>query len=323
MDAAQISAMLAARSEEFCAQLLPGGRRQSNHWQAGSVAGEAGKSLVVHLDTGSWKDWAVAEHRGDLIDLWRFARGTTLGDAIRACAQWLGVDHHTPATPRTRPIQPPPQLLPPTENWTRFQRRLRKGTITELDAIACRRKLPAFAGLELASRAGQLWFADVYDDGFDWPAWILTDNDRINAQARRMDGKPWSSGNYKSKTIYGISSVNASWPIGLANTEGKDIVLVEGGPDLLAAWNLIWATERTRDISPVFISGTGHKIPEVALPRFAGKTVWMYSDNDAAGAEAADKWSAQLREVGCTVHNNTLTLDGAKDLNEAMAEPLM
>lgn len=323
MDAGQISDLLAARAEELCAVLLPGGKRQASHWLAGSVGGEAGKSLVVHLDTGSWKDWATAEHHGDLIDLWRFSRGCSLGEAIRATAQWLNVEHHTPAVPRARIAKPKQELKPASQHWLDLQRGLRRGTISELDALACQRGLPSFAGLELASRAGQLHFADVHDDGFDWPAWILTDPDRINAQARRVDGKRWTKHDIKAKTIPGITGLNASWPIGLSAAAGKDIALVEGGPDMLAAWHLIWAEERTREITPVCIPGTSHRIPDLALPLFAGKTIWMYADNDAAGAKASEMWTAQLREVGCAVHSNPLSLDGAKDLNEALAEPAM
>lgn len=326
MDAGQISALLAARAEEFALQLLPAARRKGNKLHVGSISGDAGNSLVIQLDgpyAGNWLDHASTDMHGDLIDLWRLTRGCSLGDAIKACAAWLNVEHHTPVAPRAPKAQPTVQLLPPSQSWLSLQRSLRKGTISELDALARQRGLPCFAGLELASQRGLLHFADVFDDGFEWPAWVLTDPDRINAQARRTDGKRWTKHDIKAKTIPGITGPNASWPIGLCNAADKDIVLVEGGPDLLAAWHLIWAEERTRDLAPVCIPGTSHKISELALPLFAKKTVWMYADNDAAGAKAAEVWSAQLRSVGCTIHSNPLSLDGAKDLNEALAEPPM
>lgn len=57
--------------EDWCVQWLPGGHRERHMWRCGSLAGEAGQSLVVDVrgpTTGRWIDYATGE-KGDEIGL--------------------------------------------------------------------------------------------------------------------------------------------------------------------------------------------------------------------------------------------------------------
>ena len=66
-----IAHMLALRAEDLCRELLPAGQRQGAEWRCGSVQGESGRSLGVHLfggKAGVWADFA-SDERGDPIDL--------------------------------------------------------------------------------------------------------------------------------------------------------------------------------------------------------------------------------------------------------------
>ena len=47
--ASDIAAQLASQAEDLCRHLLPAGRREGREWRCGSVQGEPGKSLNVHL----------------------------------------------------------------------------------------------------------------------------------------------------------------------------------------------------------------------------------------------------------------------------------
>lgn len=92
---------LAARIEELAAQLLPAGRREGAEWCVGSLAGEEGRSLKVHLRApreGVWKDFA-AGHAGDALDL--VAQVLFGGDKARAIEwskAWLGYSNVNPAS---------------------------------------------------------------------------------------------------------------------------------------------------------------------------------------------------------------------------------
>lgn len=97
-DVRQISEMLAARVEDVCAWLLPGGRKNGSEYRAGSVAGGAGDSLGVNLHgkPGVWKDFAGADKGGDLIDLIMAAHACDKASAVKAAKDWLGIKEDRP-----------------------------------------------------------------------------------------------------------------------------------------------------------------------------------------------------------------------------------
>lgn len=320
MTATEIAARLAAQSEGVCQRLLPLGRAKGPDWCCGSLGGEPGNSLKIRLTgskSGMWADFGGgSDERGDLIGLWRRVRNLSLHDACEEAMDWLNIpigqrEAHQPNTYQ-RPAQI--ETRGPSDTWLRLQSRLRRGTVAELASLAELRNLPVFAGLQLATDAGQLWFADVWDDGFDWPAWIITDASRRNAQARRVDGQSWSGiGGAKAKTIAGSE---ARWPVGASELGTKEAALVEGGPDFLSAWHLIWFMGKRAEISPVSMLGASQSIHPDALPLMANRRVWIFphTDDNQAGAKAATNWSEQLRSVGATPL--PFDLEGEKDLND-------
>lgn len=98
----EIVGLLASRIDALCLDLLPAGVREGREWRVGSVAGEAGRSMAVHLDgprAGVWCDWAGrAEDRGDALDL--VAAVLFAGDkkrALRWARGWLGLERIDPA----------------------------------------------------------------------------------------------------------------------------------------------------------------------------------------------------------------------------------
>ncbi|HFD87704.1 MAG TPA: bifunctional DNA primase/helicase [Gammaproteobacteria bacterium] len=112
MKAADLAQRLAEDTESICRLLLPNGKRQGQEWCVGSVQGEAGESLKVHLTgtkAGMWRDFA-ADHGGDLLDLLAAVRGLSIGDAIRDAKVHLGIreprfeGHRQPSF--TRPQKP-------------------------------------------------------------------------------------------------------------------------------------------------------------------------------------------------------------------------
>ena len=94
----EIATMLAGQAESVCAHLLPGGKRNGAEWEAGSIAGEKGKSLKVRLTgdrAGVWCDFAGGDESGDLLDLWAASRNIKLADAIQEAKKWLNISEPT------------------------------------------------------------------------------------------------------------------------------------------------------------------------------------------------------------------------------------
>ncbi len=172
---------------------------------------------------------------------------------------------------------------------------LRAGSPEDFAALAKLRGL-SIAGIELAAERGLLAFADTRDAR----AWVVTDSTRLNAQARRLDGRDWEHlGGSKAWTLPGS---RAAWPVGALESTGKRfVVLVEGGADLLAAHHLIAAEERRDDVAAVAMLGASGRIPDEALDLLKGKTVRLYPHDDPAGFAAAARWTAQLETADCDV----------------------
>jgi len=144
------------------------------------------------------------------------------------------------------------------------------------------------AALCLASSVGLLRFATLRGHR----AWIITDDERLNAQARRLDGQPWEHIGAKAWTLPGAW---ASHPIGrqLAKTYPK-IMLVEGGPDMLAALHFIIHAGQLCDWCPVAMLGASQRIPTSAFPIFERKRVRIFPHTDLPGRDAARVWALQL-----------------------------
>ncbi len=204
----------------------------------------------------------------------------------------------TPREGRQRPssdaqtaTKPPPRPSPQLPL-------LRPLTVTEMAQVAAMRGWTSFAGLEILTQRGLLFFSMVWDAGREWPAWIITDSSRRNLQARRLDGGLWQGiGGKKAKSLPGVT---ASWPIGAADIgEHRFVVLCEGQPDFCAAPLVAWWEGLDIDlVAPVCMTGAGQSIHPEAITLFAGKHVRITIHDDAAGHAAAHRWSDQLYRAG-------------------------
>ena len=197
---------------------------------------------------------------------------------------------------------------------------LRLPCAEDLQSIARVRGWPALAGIETLVTRGLLFIADVFDDGQTWPAWVVTDHTRANAQARKMDGGQWNGiGAKKAKSLPGTTAARC---IGAADiAQRPDVWLVEGTPDLCAAPIVAKRAGLDLDqIAFVCVTGAGNSLHPEDLPHFVGKRVVIAMHNDAdhgKGAEAAHRWAAQLYQVGAVeVRGFIFAGNGCKDLAE-------
>lgn len=267
-------------------------------------------SLHVHPERGFFKCFGCGAG-GDVIDFVRRHNGVNFERAVELLSARTGN-----VLTKTAPVSRRIVTRQPSRTWLSIQQSLRPLSFSEISHLASLRKIPCTAGLELASRLGHLFFTEVFDDGFHHDCWLITDSSRRNAQARRLDGKPFDGIKAKAKTISGCE---ASWPIGAPDLSCPEVALVEGGPDFLSAWHLIWFLERTAWIRPVAILGANNPIHPEALPAFAGKTVHVFPHRDEAGEMACSRWSEQLLSVGAYPIPFDLSIRGVKDLNDLVS----
>ncbi|KXU37858.1 hypothetical protein AXK11_01510 [Cephaloticoccus primus] len=227
-----------------------------------------------------------------------------------------------------RPAGPPkskPVAEPSPKREVKFPA-LRRPTAEELATIARVRGWPHADGLEVLAQREMLFTCSLWDDGREWPAWLVTDPTRRNAQARRMDGQVWrsiGSGNAKARSVTGTTAkrcIGAS----LIGEQTKEVWLMEGTPDLCAA--PILAKGVGLDLNTlafVCMTGAGNDLHAEDLPHFRGKPVVIAVHNDiprGEGAKAAQRWAAQLRAAGAgPVTGFDFSAYACKDLSDYLA----
>jgi len=267
-------------------------------------------SFSVHDDGRKFRDFATGEH-GDAIDFLARARGLSNADAVKEFIRMAGMGPNHEATSLGAIM---PSVMAKVEKAVNgdHQRKLvmpddiHQGTRAELHLLASLRGLNIEA-VTLASERGLLWFATMQDRGSRITAWIVSDQDRRNAQARRLDGIRWQSlpGEPKAKTLPGSQ---AAWPIGITEAQAYPcMALVEGSPDMLAAHHFAWAESMQDRVAAVAMLGASLAIPDDALPLFAGKRVRIFPHLDEAGQDAAVRWEGQLVDAGAEVDCFCLT----------------
>lgn len=137
--AKEISILLSQRALEVASYLLPNGKKDGNEWRVGSVEGEKGRSLGVHLTgnkAGVWCDFSNPNENGDLLDLWCAVHDIQLGEAIKEAAKYLGVtmprfEGHKPKSFSKPKLKPVPILTPemPVMTYLINERKLTPETI--------------------------------------------------------------------------------------------------------------------------------------------------------------------------------------------------
>ncbi len=306
-------------------------------------------SFSITKDGQRWKDFGTGQH-GDVIDFIAVARQISTGEALRVFLELAGVPRQAGPTrsgtfqvphparaqapsaqggsPRRASFKEkvtallPPQAEPQPEG---LRVPLQSGREEDRQLVAESRHItPEAVSLALALRT--LTFAIVRG----YRCWLLADAEERVVEARRLDGMPFPEcgtlGRRKAHTLRGSRK---NWPLGAAVLrrvpDFRTLLLVEGGPDYLAALHFAHELERW-DVLPVAMlgRGTGARIDPVALELMRGRRVRIYPHNDAdgGGVKSARGWAAQLHKVGCVVDIYELTgllrTDGTpvKDLND-------
>ncbi|HEX5422481.1 MAG TPA: hypothetical protein VFW94_02955, partial [Candidatus Acidoferrales bacterium] len=155
MTANELAERLAKQAEAVASMLLPGGKRNGSEWRCGSVQGDPGDSLGVHLTgakAGVWRDFS-ADVGGDLIGLWMAAQGLSLREACEAAMEYLGITADRPqhfAKAYRKPVKDGVHRLTPEHAaWLRDVRKLPDETV---------------AAYKLASRGDRLMFPYLRGD---------------------------------------------------------------------------------------------------------------------------------------------------------------
>ncbi len=240
-----------------------------------------------------WKDHGTGE-QGNAIDFLAKARNLSNAEACRELIRLAGTGIHANGGINSSSHQArrddDDTKAAKRAKWPKFRTPTQLGieTIAELRGLSPE-------GVSLAAERGLLFTATTIHG----QAWVVADSRRLNAQARRFDGRNWT--HIEDKKAWTLPGSVGATPIGLREAKDfKNIIFVEGGPDLLAAFHLIWH-DGMRDLGVVAMLGASNHIPESELAAFKGKRVRIFAHLDDEGMKAEGRWWRQLKEAGATV----------------------
>jgi hypothetical protein len=284
-----------------------------------NIGGKKGFEHRAHCFGCGWS--------GDIFAFWQAVKGCDFKQALKDLAGVAGVPMGADGgwtrseVPRVRAQEKRLEVEDDAHRMPSLPslRHLRRG---ECEEIARHRGLDAEAVWLAARRFGRLAFSmwPLYERAGEWmprtcgalPSWCAIDSTRKVAEFRRLDNEKYVR--QDGGTIKSWSTCGKNWPLGAADMNGRPaVMLVEGGPDMLAAYHFLMLHGQLDRVAVVCMLGAGNRIRAEALPFFAGKRVRIMVDADALkddenlakrrvpGMEAAARWSVQLCEAGAAV----------------------
>lgn len=277
---------------------------------------------------GKWRDrfhcFGCGED-GDIFDYWAKRRGCDHLEAVKQLAGLAGI-----YVGDIRFEKPKAGVVPYVERRLDVVESLpKKPSLPSLarpnraacELIAAKRGLDANAvwlAARVFHRVGYcLW--PQYESGGRWrpredavPSWAAIDRTRNVAEFRRLDNERYARAD--GTLIKAWSTAGKAWPLGCEEARKvRCVLLVEGGPDMLAAYHFLLRWGMAQKVAVVCMLGASNKIREDALGCFAGCRVRIVMDADAPkdaevkgkrklpGLEAAVRWQAQLQAAGAAV----------------------
>lgn len=265
MRACELAERLGQQAEAVARMLLPTGKRVGAEWRCGSVQGDPGDSLGVHLTgskAGVWSDFSTGQ-TGDAIGLWMAVKGVSLADACREAMEYLGISDDRPAHVRRQYRKPDRdgvhRLSPEHSAWLRDVRKLPDETV---------------AAYRLASRGERLMFP------------YLRGDELVFAKYRRLP-KQFSAEGDCEPILFGWQAIKP---------DARAVILAEGELDAMA-----WHAYGYPALS-VPTGATGHAWVEgeyTALEPF--DTVYLSFDMDDAGQRSIVELAERLGRERCKI----------------------
>jgi Toprim domain-containing protein len=235
-----------------------------------------------------WKDHGTGEH-GDAADFLAMAKGFSPEEGARELIRVAGTASANAGSESSTLAK---LQLPPAAKWDPAL----------AQQVADSRRL-AITAVEFAFLwLGTLSFRCVCNQR----CWVLTDRALRCAEARRIDGEIFPAiGKLEERKSHSLRHSDKSWPVGILPPGFEEawllehvqkIWLVEGGPDYLAACQLI--AQQDSNVLPVALLGASVSIFEEALVHFADRQTTIISHGDQAGRDAAARWERALQRAG-------------------------
>lgn len=238
-----------------------------------------------------WKDHGTGED-GDEADFIVRARNLSGPDAFpKALEYWAQVAADHLATPDFQQMPVAESKVKP--DITRFG----LGSADQLERLAQLRGIDA-RGLLVAHDRQLLVFGRLGPH----EVFGIKDSSGNVLEVRRLDGEPFPAyGDLSLRKSHALKGSRKSWPVGIADAGTRPmILLVEGLPDFLAAFEVVVREDALDRVAPVAMLTAGSKIADDALPLFKDRQVRIVPHADRSGHAAGRTWRQQLIQAGAS-----------------------
>jgi hypothetical protein len=274
-----------------------------------------------------WKDHGTGERGSDAAGFLAKARGISNEEACRELIRLAGTSVHAESGRNSSSYQA--SAAPPRAERKRVIAELPRPLKWDRDTA---QRVANSRGLRItAIEFSFIWLKTLT---FMWwcnhECWVLGDRSRRCVEARRIDREMFPATKTleerKAHTFSGYS--DKSWPVGILPSGFEEpwltehvhkIMLVEGGPDYLAACQLIAESPETDfdNVLPAAIFGAGNDIAIDALTHFSARQITIVAHGEDAGQDAAARWAEQIKSAGGSAQ--VLYLNQGTDLCDAVA----
>jgi twinkle protein len=288
----ELSQRLAGVAENFCRWILPNGKKEGGEWCVGSLGGEAGKSLKVHLSgakAGVWCDFASGDDKGDLLDLIAETKSISLSHAIKEVKEWFGIRDFESVVQKKKYIKPDKKNMKgikplngdgPVVVYLKSQRKLLAETI---------------AAYKVAARDREMAFPTYSEDG----------KELLNVKYIGIDRD--ENGKKLVHQEKGCAPALFGWNAILASA--REVIITEGQIDAMTWHQMGYPALSVPD---GVASDAWVEFEWDNLERF--DTIYLNFDNDKPGQEAVYKVAKRLGVHRCL----SIMFTDHKDANDAL-----
>ena len=260
-----------------------------------------------------WKDLGTGDGGDEITFIARLHNLDQQRDFLRIVDLYQHI-----AAAECEPIQPPVQQpSAPAPSIKPDCVGLNQGTVEQLQRLSALRTI-SLPALQHASDHGFLVFGCYRN----FEVFGVRDSSGLLAEVRRLDGELFPPTNkLPERKSHTLKHSTKSWPLGIGEAAPKpSVMLVEGLPDFLAAFDFIQREGRLASTAPVAMLSASSTIQPSAIQLFADKKIRIFPHNDQAGFKAAARWTAQLRPVVSSIDyfafNRFAEVNDLADLNK-------
>ncbi len=172
------------------------------------------------------------------------------------------------------------------------------------------------------------WASDrgvlVFGEFLNYPVYGVTDSSQKSLEWRRMGRQLFPRyGRLPERKSHSVRGSCKRWPLGIPEARDATLILLcEGGPDFLAAHQIIVNEGKRETVAPVTMLSASVMMDSNVLDQFRGKRVRIVPHQDKAGIKAASNWSTQLRALGLAVDFVDLASASGSDSVKDLADYL-